>query len=139
MTAETPEEGNMIVHDLGVESVEQMVPVDLETTEGEPPSPIGYFDFHGCVCGIGSFRGRPPWELHTAGDELLHILAGESELTVLEPGGASIRRLVAGDLVLVPTGCWHSNNAPEGVTMLFMTPKEANQHSFDDPRRVGGE
>jgi mannose-6-phosphate isomerase-like protein (cupin superfamily) len=125
----------MIVHDLGAESVARMTPVDLATAKGEPPSPIGYFDFHDCICGIGSFSGRPPWELHTANDELLHILAGESELTVLEPDGPVTRRLVAGDLVVVPKGCWHSNDAPNGVTMLFMTPKEGNRHSFRDPRQ----
>jgi len=129
----------MIVHDLGAESVARMTPVDLTTAEGEPPSPIGYFDFHGCTCGVGSFSGRPPWELHIAGDELLHILAGESELTVLEPGGPVTRRLVAGDLVVVPQGCWHRNDAPNGVTMLFMTPTEANRHSFGDPRQEGGD
>lgn len=124
----------MIVHDLSSDAVARMVPLDLSNATGEPPSPIGVFDFHGCICGIGSFSGRPPWELHTAGDELLHILAGASELTVLEPDGAVARELAGGDLVIVPQGCWHSNNAPDGVTMLFMTPNGGNQHSWEDPR-----
>jgi hypothetical protein len=36
-------------------------------------------------------------------------------------------------LVIVPRGCWHNNDAPNGVTMLFMTPSEGNSHSWDDP------
>ena len=125
----------MIVHHLDAESVARITPVDLATAEEEPPSPIGYFDFHDCLCGVGSFTGRPPWELHTAGDELLHILAGQSELTVLGPSGPVVRRLVAGELVVVPKGCWHRNDAPVGVTMLFMTPKHANRQSVSDPRQ----
>jgi hypothetical protein len=29
--------------------------------------------------------------------------------------------------------CWHNNDAPTGVTMLYMTPVEGNEHSFEDP------
>ena len=126
----------MIVHDLSPEAVRNMVRVDLANVTGEPPSPIGYFDFHDCLCGIGSFVGRPPWELHSAGDELLHILAGECELTVREGGGEVRRVLRTGDLIIVPQGRWHSNDAPVGVTMLFMTPRDGNQHSWEDPERA---
>jgi mannose-6-phosphate isomerase-like protein (cupin superfamily) len=126
--------GVVIVHDLSPEAVRNMIPVDLANATEEPPSPIGYFDFHDCLCGIGSFVGRPPWELHPAGDELLHILAGECELTVREGSGEVSRVLRSGDLVIVPRDCWHSNDAPTGVTMLFMTPRDGNQHSSEDPR-----
>jgi len=37
--------------------------------------------------------------------------------------------------VIVPQGCWNSNDAPDGVTMLFMTPTDGNEHSWDDPVR----
>jgi quercetin dioxygenase-like cupin family protein len=76
--------------------------------------------------------GRPPWEFHES-DELLHILAGESRLTVREEGGDVVRTVRTGDLVIVPRRCWHSNDAPDGVTMLFMTPTEGSRHSWDDP------
>jgi mannose-6-phosphate isomerase-like protein (cupin superfamily) len=127
------EEGIVIVHDLSPDAVSKMVRVDLASATEEPPSPIGSFDFHGCVCGVGSFVGRPPWELHPAGDELLHILAGECQLTVREERGEMTRTLHPGDLVIVPSGCWHTNDAPGGVTMLFMTPREGNRHSWQDP------
>ena len=125
----------MINHDLSPEAVRRMVQIDLATVNEEPPSPIGTFEFHDCTVGVGSFSGRPPWEQHTNGDELLHILAGESELTVLEDGGPVSRQLRAGDLVVVPQGCWHSSNASTGVVMLWMTPSAGNRHSWDDPRK----
>ena len=40
-----------------------------------------------------------------------------------EPEGETLRNLRAGDLVVVPKGCWHRNDAPGGVTILFMTPQ----------------
>jgi mannose-6-phosphate isomerase-like protein (cupin superfamily) len=123
----------MIVYDLSPNAVSKMIRVDLANATEEPPSPIGFFDFHDCLCGVGSFIGRPPWELHTAGDELLHILGGECELTVRQGGVENKRGLRPGDLVIVPRGCWHSNDAPDGVTMLFMTPRDGNKHSWDQP------
>jgi mannose-6-phosphate isomerase-like protein (cupin superfamily) len=123
----------VIVHDLSPDAVSKMIPVDLASATEEPPSPIGNFDFHGCVCGVGSFVGRPPWELHPTGDELLHILAGECQLTLREERGEIKRTLRTGDLVIVPRGCWHNNDARGGVTMLFMTPRDGNRHSWQDP------
>jgi mannose-6-phosphate isomerase-like protein (cupin superfamily) len=128
----------VIVHDLSPETVDKMIPVDLANATEEPLSPIGTFDFHGCVCGVGSFVGRPPWELHPAGDELLHILAGECQLTLREERGETTRTLHTGDLVIVPRGCWHRNDAPGGVTMLFMTPRNGNRHSWPDPAGQAG-
>ena len=122
----------MDVFELSASVVTKMVRTDLALATEEQPSPIGYFDFHGCVCGVASFVGRPPWE-HHADDELLHILDGECQLTIRYPSGAETRTLRTGDLVVVPRNCWHSNNAPSGVTMLFMTPTEGSKHSWNDP------
>jgi mannose-6-phosphate isomerase-like protein (cupin superfamily) len=123
----------VIIHDLDPESVAKMFQVDLAGLDAEPESPIGNFSFHDCTGGVAAFKGRPPWEFHGAGDELLLILSGESELTVLEDGDRIVRTLSPGQLVIVPQGHWHSNDAPGGVTMLWITPSEGNEHSWDDP------
>jgi len=108
--------------------------VDLAALNAEPDSEIEVFDFHGCGVGVSAFRGRPPWEIHSGGDELLLILAGQSRLTVLDAdGGETVRELTAGQLVVVPQGHWHSNDAPAGVTMLWLTPASGNEHSWDAP------
>ena len=114
----------MIVHDLSTDAVIKMIRSDLAGATEEPPSQIEPFDFHGCTCGVASFIGRPPREFHSSDDELLHVLAGSSQL---------VRTLRAGDLVIIPKGCWHRNEAPEGVTMLHMTPREGGHHSWVDP------
>jgi mannose-6-phosphate isomerase-like protein (cupin superfamily) len=122
------------VYDLSADAVARMARVDLATVDRKPDSLVGPFDFHGCDCGVASFVGQPPWELHNGGDELIHILAGEVELTVLTGLAAETRRLKVGDLAVVPQGRWHRNNAASGVTILFLTPREGGQHSWDDPR-----
>ena len=128
----------MDVYDLSPDAIGRMTPVDLATLARRPDSPTGSFDFHGCTCGVASFIGQPPWELHTVGDELIHVLAGESVLTVLRNGEEESRLLRAGDVVVVPQGCWHRNNAASGVTMFHMTPRDGGENAWDDPRgRVG--
>jgi mannose-6-phosphate isomerase-like protein (cupin superfamily) len=121
------------VYELSADAVGRMIPVDLATVDRPPPSLIDEFDFHGCVCGVASFVGQPPWELHNDGDELIHVLAGETWLTVRSGDGEETRLLKAGDVAVVPQSCWHRNNAETGVTVLFMTPREGGEHSWDDP------
>jgi mannose-6-phosphate isomerase-like protein (cupin superfamily) len=127
------EGGPVIVLDLGPDAVRQMTPADLALLTAPPTSPIDEFTFHDCTCGVGCFTGRPPWERHNAGDEMLLVLAGESQLTVIEGGQRASQVIQAGALVVVPRGLWHNNDAPRGVTMVYLTPTEGNEHSFEDP------
>ena len=43
--------------------------------------------FNQCMVGLVRYSGQPPWERHPGGDELLHILEGEVNVTVLTDGG----------------------------------------------------
>ena len=121
------------IYDLDPESVSNMAQVSLAELNAEPESPVGNFSFHGCTGGVSAFTGRPPWEFHSGGDELLFILAGESELTVFENGRREVRTLRPGQLAIVPRASWHSNNAANGVTMLWITPSQGNEHSWEEP------
>jgi quercetin dioxygenase-like cupin family protein len=124
----------VITRDLSPEAVRRMVRTDLANVTEEPEGPVEDFEFNGCLVGIGCFTGRPPWERHNEGDELLHILDGESRLTILDDDGPVERTIRAGDLVVVPRGRWHNNDAPAGVTMLYITPAEGSDHSWERPR-----
>ena len=125
---------HLAVMNLSATTIAGITPVDLADVAGPPASPMEPFEFHGCDCGVASFKGEPPWELHTAGDELIHVLAGGTCLTVRVDGAEIVRQLCPGDLAVVPSGCWHRNHAPDGVTLLHMTPKAGNQNSWEDPR-----
>jgi hypothetical protein len=77
----------MEVYDLSRSAIDQMIQVDLASLSEPPTSPIGELRFNDSTCGIGAFVARPPWECHTSGDELLHVLAGHTQLTLIDDDG----------------------------------------------------
>ena len=85
----------------------------------------------------GRFEGESPWERHRQGDELVHILAGETTLTILTGDGPQVLEMKAGMLTVVPQGCWHRFNAPDGVTVLTATPQPTDHSTAEDPRQDG--
>ena len=85
----------------------------------------------------GSFEGESPWERHTQGDELVQILAGETKLTILTDEGPQVLEMKAGMLTVVPQGCWHRFDAPDGVTVLTATPQPTDHSTAEDPRQDG--
>jgi quercetin dioxygenase-like cupin family protein len=88
-------------------------------------------------CRIGLFRlsGESPWERHPGGDELLHALDGEVEVTVLTDGGPVHTTVRAGSVFVCPRGLWHRQRARGAVTHLYASPLEGTEHSWaEDPR-----
>lgn len=91
--------------------------------------------FNECLLGLVRFAGRTPWERHPAGDELLHVLAGRVEVTVLGEGPAQRAVLTPGSVYVVPRGLWHRQHAAQEVALLFATPIADGEVSWaDDPR-----
>jgi len=84
----------------------------------------------------GSFRGDSPWERHPKGDELVHVLKGATELTILLDDGPTVLTMTAGMLTVVPQGRWHRFHAPDGVTVLTVTP-QPTEHTTKDPPADG--
>ncbi len=82
----------------------------------------------------GSFDGHSEWERHRQGDELVQVLDGETELTLLRDDGRQTMTLKAGMLTVVPQGCWHRFHAPHGVTLLTVTPQPTDHSTAEDPR-----
>jgi mannose-6-phosphate isomerase-like protein (cupin superfamily) len=82
----------------------------------------------------GSFEGDSPWERHSGGDELVHVLDGSATLTIMTGGGPQSLELRAGMLVVVPQGHWHRFHAPDGVTVLSATPQPTDHTNAPDPR-----
>lgn len=106
-----------------------------QTTEEEIEgvfATLGIFDTGGVF--TGSFVGESPWERHTAGDELVHILKGETELTIMTEDGPEILEIKAGMLTVVPKGLWHRFRSPHGVTVLTVTPHPTDHSDAIDPR-----
>jgi quercetin dioxygenase-like cupin family protein len=71
----------------------------------------------------------PHWEVHPAGEEVLHLISGELEL-VLEgaAGGAASVTLRAGDTFIVPRGTWHRGLVHKAGELLGITYGAGTQH-----------
>jgi mannose-6-phosphate isomerase-like protein (cupin superfamily) len=88
-----------------------------------------------CTLGVIRFSGETPWERHPGGDELLHVLEGEVDLTVLTDSGPVDATIGQGSIFVVPRGLWHRQRPRPSVTLLFATPVEGGEHSWaEDPR-----
>lgn len=81
----------------------------------------------------GSFSGTSAWERHPVGDELVQVLAGAARLTIVQQDEPHILDIKAGMLTVVPRGCWHRFEAPDGVTVLTMTPQPTEHSTADAP------
>ena len=79
--------------------------------------------------------GRPPWERHPDGDELILVLEGGGDITVLTEEGPVTSELSPGKLFVCPKGLWHRSHAQPAMTALYITPLAGGEHSFaEDPR-----
>lgn len=80
--------------------------------------------------------GPSPWEMHPTGDELLSVLEGEIEIEVLpdDRGPSTTIRVVAGEMIVVPRGCWHRHNILKRTKEFYLSPGESLHSTDDDPR-----
>ena len=81
---------------------------------------------------VGAFAGTSCWERHPNGDEIVQIIEGSVELTILDDGADTVH-LSQGMLAVVPSGKWHRLHAVDGVTLLTVTPLPT-ETSVRDPR-----
>lgn len=84
---------------------------------------------------IGHYAGNSEWERHLAGDEIVHVLDGETTLFLWDGETEHRHRLPAGSMMVVPTGTWHRFETPRGVKILTVTPQPTDhrrQHPRDD-------
>ncbi|MBV8168713.1 MAG: cupin domain-containing protein [Alphaproteobacteria bacterium] len=87
---------------------------------------------------ISKFSGTGAWERHPQGDEIVHILDGETLLRLAADEGLQALNLKAGMMAIVPRGMWHQFVAPNGVSLMTATPlpTEHITADVDDPRTV---
>src|SRR5262245_25200373 len=85
-------------------------PPSWQTPDGQAAFWLGDA-FNGGASWVGCFSGTSPWERHPDGEELLHVLEGEVEITVLAQKGSLRRRIKAGAMFVVPRGLWHKQRA----------------------------
>jgi mannose-6-phosphate isomerase-like protein (cupin superfamily) len=108
--------------------------VTRNTTETEAMAAIRPFgSFDRCTLGVTRFLGLTPWELHPDADELLYVVEGGVEVTVLTDAQTVSVSVPAGSVFVVPRGHWHRQHARARTALLFAT--GATDISWaDDPR-----
>jgi quercetin dioxygenase-like cupin family protein len=93
--------------------------IGAETTEADANAAFrALAQFNGCTVGVVRFSGETPWERHGE-DELLHVLEGEVEVTILGDGVTVNGQARAGDVLVVPR-FWHRQSA-RANDALFVT------------------
>jgi quercetin dioxygenase-like cupin family protein len=108
--------------------------ISASTTETEAGEAFALLlGFNDCAVTVGRFRGLTPWERHP-NDELLHVLDGEVDITVLTDDGPVQRHIQQGSIFVCPGGLWHRQLAHETVTGLYATPCPSEISWADDPR-----
>jgi len=85
---------------------------------------------------VGHWAGTSEWERHSAGDEIVTVVDGETTIWFLAEDGEHAARLGAGDLVVVPQGTWHRFETRESVQVLSVTPQPTD-HRADRPPSGG--
>jgi mannose-6-phosphate isomerase-like protein (cupin superfamily) len=126
------------VHDLkaGLEGLDVLAVSRSTTDEDAMAAMRPLAVFNQCLLGLTRFHGETPWECHPDGDELLHVLEGAVEVTVLTDGGPVERTVSAGSAFVVPRGLWHRQNARRPAALFFATAAETTASSWaEDPRR----
>lgn len=73
------------------------------------------------------------WEMHPAGDELIHLVSGAMVLVVETASGHQRIAMAAGQTALVPRGIWHTADFPAPGDAIYITPGQDTQHRPRDP------
>jgi quercetin dioxygenase-like cupin family protein len=138
LPAETPAAGTAAdVWDLS-RAVAGLAPITITraTTEAEANGAVRELGRLGDrLVGVMRFTGETPWERHPDGDELLHVLDGDVDVTVLTDTGPVHVPIAAGHLFVCPRGLWHRQHPRSAATILFATPTATTEASWaDDPR-----
>ncbi|AOW45750.1 cupin domain-containing protein [Acetobacter ascendens] len=85
------------------------------------------FSFGPHDVGLLRFRGSTPWEEHP-NDEFLLVVEGETMLTLRTANGETTSTAKKGDVLVVPGKIWHRQDAPDPVTLMFITNHDGNRH-----------
>ena len=82
----------------------------------------------------GSIWGESQWERHQKGDEIVHVLDGATTVTIMMDDGPQSFEMTAGMMIVIPQEHWHLFQAPDGVTLMTITPQPTEHIHADDPR-----
>jgi mannose-6-phosphate isomerase-like protein (cupin superfamily) len=104
-----------------------------QTTEAEEADTFARLaDFESGAIFVGKFCGESSWERHPQGDEILQVIEGDVQVTILGEALETLS-LSAGMLAVVNKGKWHRLTSSNSVTLMTVTPLPT-ECSVEDPR-----
>jgi quercetin dioxygenase-like cupin family protein len=114
----------MLVHDLDIVIKELPDMPAVRSYEGKPKDRVfvNLGPLNSSTLYVGRWKGQSPWERHPAGEELVHVLAGEVTFTLIQEDKQVEIVLGAHSLFVVPRDVWHRQTSALGVTALYATP-----------------
>jgi mannose-6-phosphate isomerase-like protein (cupin superfamily) len=83
---------------------------------------------------VGHWAGTSEWERHTAGDEIVMVVDGDTTIFFWTDDGEESAPLRGGELVIVPRGTWHRFETSRFVKLMSVTPQPTD-HRTDQPDR----
>ena len=94
--------------------------------------------FNGGQSWLGQFSGQSPWEMHPDADELIYVLEGKVEMTILMGSKKTRSTVSKGSVFIVPKGKWHRQTAKgKGKVKEFGATSGRSKYSYaDDPRKT---
>jgi quercetin dioxygenase-like cupin family protein len=137
LAAGTSATSPMVPHDLAALARDlPTLVIGADTTGEQADAAVRTLSWLGDLqLGVMRFSGQTPWERHPDGDELLQVLDGAVDVTVLTDDGPVVVPLETGGIFVCPRGLWHRQRSRPTVTILFGTPVHTTEHSWaDDPR-----
>ena len=112
----------MKIHNL-VASLDGLVRKAAEDPRGRANVEFGLLNDYSL--GLGRYVGTSPWERHRNGDELLYILSGQVEVTLLRAGNEERDTISTGSFFVVPKDRWHQLSTPNGASIFYASPPES--------------
>lgn len=100
-----------------------------ETLWAEVDEQFGDFAGSSLVSTFAFDEPWPTWEMHPAGDEIVYLLEGETDLVLALPDGEQVCRLAEpGQYLIVPRGAWHTARPKVATRLLFVTPGQGTEN-----------
>lgn len=81
---------------------------------------------------LAHWAGRSPWEVHHNGDEIVLVIEGSTDLTLLIDGQEVTHTLNKGQLMVVPQSVWHRLETQTEVKLMSVSP-QPTEHSIETP------
>ena len=104
-----------------------------ESTDEEMRNSVSKLsDYRDGAIFVAYYDGNTEWERHPVGDEIVHVIEGQTTLILLEDGRETPNELHEGEFFVVPKNIWHRFETPAKMKVWSVTPQPTD-HRVERP------